>query len=191
MKKWTPQQRDELLELLGQMVIAAENDLGYYGADADDIGEAKFVMATVHFLLGNREQVKKHLEAGVKLRHGECQQLLGTFYQRGWIVTQDSRKAYVLIRDSARQGTPVGLFALSEFYENGWGDVSKNLPAAFVLRKLAVVRDGTSRFAFQLAGLARMMNEVEHEQAEKMLTKIYKTSDGYAEKRIAAFVSRL
>ncbi|MDD4287496.1 MAG: hypothetical protein PHO20_00825 [Candidatus Peribacteraceae bacterium] len=161
------------------------------GVNTYDIGDANFVMATVHFLLGNREQTKKHLEAGVKLRHGECQQLFGTFYQRGWIVTKNSRKAYVLIRDSARQGTPVGLFALSEFYENGWGDVSKNLPVAFVLRKLAVVRDGTSRFAFQLVDLVRRMNEAEHEQVEKMLTKIHQTSDCYAEKRIAAFVSRL
>lgn len=65
---------------------------------------------------------------------------LGTFYEKGTNVTQNSKEAAIWYRKAAEQGLGNGQFALAELYEKGHG-VSKNYDEALKWYRLAAVED--------------------------------------------------
>lgn len=65
---------------------------------------------------------------------------LGTFYENGTNVTQNSKEAAIWYRKAAEQGLGNGQFALAELYEKGHG-VSKNYDEALKWYRLAAVED--------------------------------------------------
>lgn len=97
----------------------------------------------------NKKKAKKHLLNSVDLKFPEALAAYGRAHWGDWLVKEDERKAFLLIKKASELGSDWGTELLAMSYDRGIG-TKKNAPKAFKLR-IGLGEDISSEICCELA----------------------------------------
>ena len=115
-----------------------------------EAGEAHFNLWRIYFdEFENRKKAKKHLLKSVDLKFPEALAAYGRAHWGDWLVKEDERKAFFLIKKASDLGSEWGTELLAMSYDQGIG-TKKNAPKAFKLR-ISLGENSSSEICYELA----------------------------------------
>lgn len=96
----------------------------------------------------NKKKAKKNLLSSVDLKFPEALAAYGRAHWGDWLVKEDERKAFLLIKEASDLGSEWGIELLATSYDKGIG-TKKNAPKAFNLR-MSLGEDSSSEICCAL-----------------------------------------
>jgi len=150
-------------------------------ASDPDAAEAHYSLWSIYLdELNDVEIAKFHLMAAVELKHPDATAAYGRAHWGDWLVQEDERKAFRLIREASDLGSEWGSELLAMAYADGIG-TKKNAPKAFKIR-MDLGEDDSAENCFLLAehfldGAGVNQDELE---GKRLLKKAMKMGSGRA-----------
>lgn len=144
-------------------------------------GEAHYNLWCIYFEeLENKKKAKKHLLKSVNLKFPEALAAYGRAHWGPWLVKEDERKAFLLIKKASELGSQWGTELLATSYDLGIG-TRKNAPKAFNLR-ISLGEDSSSENCCELAehyleGKGTRINTIE---GNRLIKKAMELGNGKA-----------
>ena len=115
-----------------------------------EAGEAHYNLWCIYLdEFENKKKAKKHLLNSVDLKFPEALAAYGRAHWGDWLVKEDERQAFLLIKEASELGSDWGTELLATSYDDGIG-TKKNAPKAFKLR-IGLGEDSSSEICCELA----------------------------------------
>lgn len=146
-----------------------------------EAGEANYNLWSIYLdELNKKQKAKTHLLRAVELNYPEALAAYGRAHWGDWLVKEDERKAFSLLKKASQLGSDWGTELLALSYSQGLG-TKKNNPKAFELR-IGLGEDYSSELCCELGEhyLEGKGTPVNLKEANRLIKKAMKLGNGKA-----------